>query len=228
MIHTIKGKSINDTWFQAMRACMEHGRIYRIDKGEFEGIHRKEIIANIIIEKPWIRPLAASSRFIVPTTNDKILSYYYNYLINPNFDTEEEEKNNEYKYATWIIPGWPEFCKNLAKDSGGTNQSCITLGEAPGQHFEHKPCLRVIQGKIIDETLEFFLYWRSWDCAFGLPENLGGIELLKEETLDYINMVRNETSRPLVKNGKITAFTPGLHIYEHSWEVINNYVNATK
>ena len=59
------------------------------------------------------------------------------------------------------------------------------------------------------------LYFRSWDMYAGFPENLGGLQLLKEYALSYL-----EDFFPVV-DGEIIAFSDGLHLYEQYFDLAN-------
>jgi len=59
-----------------------------------------------------------------------------------------------------------------------------------------------------------FTYWRSWDLYAGLPQNLGGLQLFKEELAAAVDGMHDTTVRP----GETWAFSAGLHLYDHSIE----------
>jgi len=257
---TIEGGRIEEVWFKTIKACVELGHNYVIDKGEYEGTQRREFdLATLRITSPGIRPLACQSQSITPTTDEEIEKYFQNYLMNPDFDDPEEEKRNEYKYATWIAPMWQACCDMLVQGEGGCNQATIsTTSQMPELKTEieeifvvenvlnppvshqsryiikeawiedttlkQPPCLRVIDMRIRYGKLHFFVYFRSWDLIAGLPENLGGIQLLKEWCLDYINAELSDRGKPLLQDGEIIAMSKGLHIYDHFWDMAKEYV----
>jgi len=140
----ITGNSINDAWFKALKATIELGHEYTIDKGEYQGSKRKELdLAVIKIRKPSIRPLACQSQYITPATDDQIEKYFHDYLLNPEFESEKERERNEYKYATWIgsgnPPRWEQCCRLLLSGEGGCNQATISIGEEPGIQYDQPP-----------------------------------------------------------------------------------------
>ncbi len=276
----IKGTSIQDCWFKAIKACTEVGFDYVIDKGEYQGQIRKEFDhVTIHIQEPWTRPLACQSSVMRPTSDEKIRKYCDDYLLNPDFvedpaieDTEKrreqvdlEFKNNEYKYSTWLGPLWRACCDDLLVGKGGCNQATITLGniilpemkvikgpqpeydmhyratemyerkvlpdgtvriELTGevQRLKHPPCFRVLDMRIRYDKLHFIIYFRSWDLVSGFPENIGGIQTLKEHCLDYMNMMLEERNEPLLKDGSIIANSKGCHIYDHYFDLASDYV----
>jgi len=218
---TVVGTTINDVWFKAIKAAMEHGREYVIDKGEYEGQKRKEFdLAILHVRSPGIRPLACQSQTITPTSDEKIDSYFKNYILDPYFTDSAEMQANEYKYSTWIAPQWQRCCDLLRHGKGGCNQATITLGKGPGDPspFTHPPCMRVIDMRICDDKLHFFVYFRSWDLVSGLPENMGGLQLLKEMCLTYLN-----SHDAGLKDGSLIGISKGLHIYDHYWDIAKEY-----
>lgn len=217
------GTSINEVWFRAIRGCLAFGRDYKIDKGEYEGQYRRELdFVTLHIKRPHQRPLACSLPGIKPTSEEGIEKYFWNYILNDDFDSEEERKNNEYKYASWIALSLEYCCELLAKGQGGCNQATISLGNGANQewHYTHPPCLRLIDMRLTDYHLKFILYFRSWDLIAGLPENLGGLQLLKEMCVDLIEL----QSRSNIFDGPIIAMSKGLHIYDHFWEIAEKEV----
>jgi thymidylate synthase len=70
-------------------------------------------------------------------------------------------------------------------------------------------CLRGIDSWIEEGKLHFMPYFRSWDLWGGFPENLGGIQLLKEDMAKQIG----------VEDGMMIVSCKDLHVYEHTWAV---------
>ncbi|MBI4709485.1 MAG: hypothetical protein HY764_04805 [Candidatus Portnoybacteria bacterium] len=70
-------------------------------------------------------------------------------------------------------------------------------------------CLRGIDVWVEDGTLNFWVYFRSWDLWGGFPVNLGGIQLVKEYMAAEIG----------VKDGGMIVSCKDLHVYEHGWFV---------
>ena len=63
--------------------------------------------------------------------------------------------------------------------------------------------------RIRDKSLNFAVYFRSWDLWNGFPANLGAIQLLKEYMAESIG----------VEDGEIIAASKGLHRYDYIWEL---------
>ena len=68
------------------------------------------------------------------------------------------------------------------------------------------------------EDLIFYPYFRSWDLWAGFSANLAAIQLLKEYMAKEIGC----------KDGNIVAYSKGLHIYGHAFEMaeIRTYYTA--
>jgi thymidylate synthase len=219
----IKAMTINEAWFRAIKTCFAFGHDYKIDKGEYEGQFRRELdLVTLHIRQPYLKPLACSLPSIVPTTDEKIEEYFWNYLMDEDFQSDEEEKYNEYKYASWIAPSWEHCCQLLAKGKGGCNQATISLGKGASDHekFTHPPCLRLIDMRLNDSELVFIVYFRSWDLIAGLPQNLGGIQMLKSTCVDMIETLTGN----VIYDGPIVAISKGLHIYDHFQEIVRKDV----
>lgn len=89
------------------------------------------------------------------------------------------------------------------------NQMVLQVAHPTDMLLQDPPCLRMIQVRIQNRKLHFFVYFRSWDLWGGFPANLGGIQLLKE----YI------TGEIGVEDGEIIASSIGLHIYDYTFNV---------
>jgi thymidylate synthase len=94
------------------------------------------------------------------------------------------------------------------RDGYGTNQACIEVARPEDIELEDPPCLRLVDTRIRDGKLHFYVYFRSWDLWGGLPTNLAGLQLVKEYMASELG----------VEDGTITACSKGLHLYEYAWE----------
>lgn len=72
-------------------------------------------------------------------------------------------------------------------------------------------CLRLVDTQVRGGALHFITYWRSWDLWGGFPANLAAMQILKEYMAGEIG----------VEDGELFAFSKGLHLYDHCWEVAN-------
>ncbi|MBU2562499.1 MAG: hypothetical protein KKF68_02455 [Nanoarchaeota archaeon] len=133
-----------------------------------------------------------------------------------------------------------EWCINHFVNSGfGTNHCAMTVGCAEGLkrydwtvekgelEKDEKPsteCLRAVSAKIKRDKLNLSTFWRSWDLAAGLPQNLGGLVRLMEYMGDEINK-RKKPEQPIITPGVFYATSDGLHIYEHNLDLTKLILN---
>jgi len=201
----VEGMSIGDIWFQCLNKALFEGREYTIEQGSFEGKKRKEIpLVALLIKRPDIRPLSPDIPMGVPApTTDEVIEEYMSYLM-----TGEKQENEEYTYGEYLTPQIDEIIERYKKGYD-TNQLCMTVGGKESIYQADPPCLRVVDTRVQDGALHFILYFRSWDLWGGLPTNLGGLQMLKEYMSREIG----------VRDGTISAFSKGLHIYEHCWDL---------
>ncbi len=201
----IDAHTIGDAWFQCLQKALMEGRTYRIQQGSFEGTYRKEIpLVAIIIRNPGIRPLRPDVPLGVPApTTDEAIEEYMLYLM-----TATKQKNEEYTYGEDLAEQIDEVIRRY-KLGFDTNQMCMTIGSRSSIYLKDPPCLRVLDTRVQDGCLSFILYFRSWDLWGGFPTNLGGLQLLKEYMAKEIG----------VKDGYLIAFSKGLHLYEHCWDL---------
>ena len=89
------------------------------------------------------------------------------------------------------------------------NQMCIEIAQPNDLILKDPPCLRLIDTRIQDNMLHFYIYFRSWDLWNGFPANLAGISLLQEYMADAIG----------VNPGEFICTSKGLHLYEHAVDV---------
>jgi thymidylate synthase len=201
----VQALNIGDAWFQCLEKALKDGRTYRIQQGSFEGKQRKEIpLVAIIIRNPGVRPLRPDVPAGVPApTTDEVIHDYMSYLM-----TGAKQENEEYTYGEDLAPQIDEVIKRY-KQGVDTNQMCMNIGNRDSIFLKDPPCLRVVDTRVQEGKLNFVLYFRSWDLWGGLPTNLGGLQLLKEYMAEEIG----------VKDGSLIAFSKGLHLYEHCWDL---------
>ena len=100
----VEGTSLDDVWFKLLVECYKHGRINKITYGSYAGAKRLEFdfMAGTIYN-PTIRPLSPIMPQSIPpvTTDEEIEKYFINYIM----DGINLEKDEHYRYATWITGG---------------------------------------------------------------------------------------------------------------------------
>jgi thymidylate synthase len=104
-----------------------------------------------------------------------------------------------------------EVIRKYKEGGHGQNQCTMEIGMPSDILLKDPPCMRLIDTMIIDDKLNFYPYFRSWDLWGGFPANLAGLQMLKEFMASVIG----------VEDGEIIASSKGLHLYDHCWEVAN-------
>ena len=205
------GKDLNDAWRNTMWECVKHGYNYTVKKGSYEGQIRKQLQhLMIIVEEPYKRPFKFYTPPTIPEPTDeaKIHQYFYDYLI-----TDTKCDHEDYTYGEMISLQINDVIQILNDSQGHTNQACMNIGGVDNIKMDDPPCLRVVDFKVVEGKLNVNVFFRSWDLFTGLPENLGGIQLLKEYVSLHLNFPHED--------GKLIAYSSGAHLYEMYFPIVN-------
>lgn len=214
----IEAFDLDDAWFQCLARILEHGHVYRIDRGSYAGQRRLEFdCVTVRVKNPahQIIPIMPEGSSIPAPTDMNYIQQYLSYLL-----TSCKTETEDYTYGERLVDpkfkGMPLQCNQVEevikiyKTQGfGTNQAIMEIGMPSDLKLADPPCLRIIDTRVRYGKLHFFLYFRSWDLWGGFPSNLGGLELVKQYMAGEIG----------VDNGEIVAFSKGLHLYEYAWEL---------
>jgi len=226
----IEAFDMDDAWFKCLSEILDHGHVYKIDRGSYAGQHRLEFdFVTIRVKNPahQIIPLMPEGSSIPAPTDMNYIQQYLSYLLTScKTDTEdytygERLVDPKAKIETDVdgktmIKEMPLHCNQVEevikmyKAQGfGTNQAVMEIGMPSDIKLTDPPCLRLIDTRVRYGKLHFFLYFRSWDLWGGFPSNCGGLELVKQYMADEIG----------VENGEMMACSKGLHLYEYAWEL---------
>jgi thymidylate synthase len=99
----------------------------------------------------------------------------------------------------WIIQTYKQFGER-------NNQMVLQVAHPSDMTLIDPPCLRLIDTRIQDDTLNFIVYFRSWDLWGGLPANLAAIQNLKDYMAGEIG----------VQDGEMIVESKGLHLYGYA------------
>jgi thymidylate synthase len=99
----------------------------------------------------------------------------------------------------WVIQTYKKF-------GARNNQMVLQVAHPSDLTLLDPPCLRSIDTRLQDDTLNFVVYFRSWDLWGGLPANLAGIQNLKSYMAGEIG----------VKDGQMIVESKGLHLYGYA------------
>ncbi|MBL7132136.1 MAG: thymidylate synthase [Candidatus Omnitrophica bacterium] len=221
---------LDDAWFQCLSSILDNGVVYEITRGSYQGQRRLEFdFVCVFVKKPGhqIIPIIPEGMNIpVPTDMDYIQGYLSYLLTGTKTETEDytygerlvdakiriKESDNGKEMIKEIplkVNQVEEVIKMYKTQGYGTNQATMEIGMPSDIYLTDPPCLRLIDTRIRNNKLHFFLYFRSWDLWGGFPSNLGGLQLVKQYMADEIG----------VEDGEIIALSKGLHLYEYSWEL---------
>lgn len=202
----IKARDLPEAWFRCLRATLEKGYQYVIDRGSWEGHHRKELDLVVVqVEYPGRRPLIPDVKFGIPSpTSMDYVENYMTYLL-----TSLKADNEQYTYGEDLEKQIPEVIKMYRERGYNTNQAYMAVGKPESIKLLDPPCLRGIDTRVRHGKLNFIVYFRSWDLWAGFPSNLAALQMLKEFMASEIG----------VEDGEIIASSKGLHLYDYCWEV---------
>lgn len=208
----VEGLTISDIWREVMWLCVKNGYDFVVKHGSYVGQIRRQLEdVKIRIYQPWLRPLAPimPPGLPQPTTDEKIEKYFLEYLM-----SDELKENEQYTYGTYIKRQLPRVIEILRQSEGNSNQACITVGDNESINLPDPPCLKVVSFKVVDKHVNMSVFFRSWDLFVGLPENLGGLQMVKEYVLAHLDDLG-------IKDGKLIAYSDGLHLYEQYFDLVN-------
>ena len=225
---TIKSRDIPDAWFLAITHILDNGKKYEVTQGSYVGSFRYEFDSVAIqITHPHICPMLPEipPDIGVPDPVPEGMDYIHKYLSTYLMDGIVQP-NETYTYGSRLVGykvienkniSTPGASKNqiievisVLRNSHGTNQATMEIGLPNDIGTEDPPCLRLIDCKISEKKLHFFVYFRSWDLWGGFPANLAAIELLKQYIADEIG----------IDNGELFAYSKGLHIYDYAKNLV--------
>lgn len=229
----IEAFDLDDAWFQCLSSILDNGVVYEITRGSYQGQRRLEFdFVCVHVKKPshQIIPIIPEGMSIPAPTDMEYIQGYLSYLLTGNkTDTEDYtygerlvdpkvrvKQSPHYASGQGLIKEIPlkvnqieEVIKIYKTQGFGTNQAIMEIGMPSDIQLADPPCLRLIDTRVRNNKLHFFLYFRSWDLWGGFPSNLGGLQLVKQYMADEIG----------VEDGEIIAMSKGLHLYEYSWEL---------
>ena len=202
-----------DSWYQCLKAVLDNGYEYTIDRGSFKGHKRRELdFVTVVVINPSNRPIVPeipkAIEADVPTpTSMEYVNRYLQYLATPL-----KELTEGYTYGERLTGGAlnqiEEVICMYREEGHGTNQACMEIGTPDDISLNDPPCMRLIDTRIRYGRLHFIVYFRSWDLWAGFPSNLAALQLVKEYMASQIG----------VDDGEIVACSKGMHLYDYQFE----------
>ena len=204
-ISVIDARDLSEAWFRCLCETLTQGRKYRIERGSYAGQHRQELdFVTVHVRHPGSRPLIPDvPQGVPPPTSMDYIERYLPYLM-----TAHKAEGEQYTYGQYLEKQIAEVIRMYKENGYNTNQAFMSVGDSQSIFLLDPPCLRGIDTRILDDKLNFIVYFRSWDLWAGFPSNLAAIQLLKEYMSGEIG----------VDDGEIIAMSKGLHLYEYAWE----------
>jgi len=210
----IEATTIPDSWFQSVYKILDSGRIYIIDRGSYEGQQRLEFDhITIRIKYPNSRPLLPECPPGCGVPNPASNDYLEEYL--PYLFTSYKPANTIYTYGSYLEKQIEKVIEIFSKGYHGTNQACMTVGDTDSIFQSDPACLKIIDCRVIDDKLNFIIYFRSNDLWNGYPVNIASLQLLKEYIAEASGL----------EDGEIIYNSKGLHLYNHVWDIAKVVVN---
>jgi len=205
----VVARDLPEAWYDCIKGIMDFGYEYLITRGSFAGQKRKEFDAVVLeILYPGSKPMVPDvpEGLPPPCTMDYVEQYL------PYLMTSDRSQGEQYTYGEDIDAQLPELIRILKEAGEGTNQACMNVGNKNSIFLEHSQCLRLIDTRIRSGKLHFHVYFRSWDLWGGFPANLAAVQILKEYVASEVG----------VEDGLLFAYSKGLHLYDHHWELANS------
>jgi len=205
-ISIVDARDLSEAWFLCLGKTLTQGRRYRVERGSYAGQHRQELDFVVVrVRHPGTRPLVPDvPPGVPPPTSMEYIESYLPYLM-----TAHKAEQEQYTYGQYLEKQIAEVIRMYREDGHNTNQAFMAVGDSQSILLSDPPCLRMIDTRISEGRLHFFIYFRSWDLWAGFPANLAAIQLLKEYMASEIG----------VGDGEIVALSKGLHLYEYAWEL---------
>ena len=205
-IEKIMARDLSEAWFLCLGKTLTEGYEYKIERGSYSGQRRKELDFVVVqIKNPGTRPLIPDvPQGVPPPTSMEYIESYLPYLM-----TAHKAEGEQYTYGQYLEKQIAEVIRMYKEDGYNTNQAFMAVGDSQSIFLSDPPCLRGIDTRILDNKLNFIVYFRSWDLWAGFPSNLAAIQLLKEYMSSEIG----------VGDGEIIALSKGMHLYEYAWDL---------
>jgi thymidylate synthase len=211
----VEARDLSEAWFRCLCSVLTEGRTYKIERGSYAGQKRKELeFVTVHVKHPGTRPLIPDVPQGVPPPST--MDYVESYL--PYLMTAHRKEGEQYTYGQYLETQIAEVIRMYKEDGYNTNQAFMAVGDSQSIFLSDPPCLRAIDTRILRNTLNFIVYFRSWDLWAGFPSNLAAIQLLKEYMASEIG----------VEDGEIIAVSKGMHLYEYSWELARAVTRMTE
>ena len=238
----IEATTLSDAWFQALYRCLEHGNIFKIDRGSYAGDKRLEFdYITIRIKNPDKGDLLPKlpGHYNLPDPVDQdYLDGYISYLM-----TDEVSENESYTYGQRLTnvstnPMYIEFFFGMKEDILIQDKEIWEYDE--GYLNQIEALIWTYKNKGYRNNQMVLQVAQPTDMVLQDPPCLRHIDTrIQDNTLHFFpyfrswdlwggfpaNLAAIEYLKQYVaaeigvKNGEIIAASKGLHLYSYVWEL---------
>lgn len=205
--------SIPAAWRTVVSKINTLGDILEIKAGS-ECVETKKLAVTIIIEHPEVRPLIDDK--CITTNMEKVQAYTLEYLWT---DSCHYDLGEEYTYGSRLRNPIDQLQKaiELTAKEFNNRQITMTIRTPTDIDSPHPPCLTMIDLEVLENYLNLYCYFRSWDAYAGMPENVAGLQLFSEAFVNEVNELR-DFKNPMLHTGKMIMFSKNCHLYKRQYE----------
>jgi thymidylate synthase (methanogen type) len=229
MLKFIKTQTCPEAWISVLKEIWNNGAIFNVKKGS-EISETMKIDVVIEITEPWIRPLINPLVSIaeLQIANKIITTEELQYLAEEYFKDwlwEDKGQSYEYTYANRMRMPVDQLQAVIDRLCEEPNDRQITVVLRQPQDIiqtKDPPCLSLIDLEVIDNKLNQYSYFRSWDCVLGLPFNIAGLQLLNERIVEEVQ----KRSRYILA-GKLILMCKNLHIYKREYKAVEEILKSS-
>ena len=208
---TIQEFDIPAAWRKIVSRINKFGDILEIKVGS-ECVETKKLSVAIIIDRPETRPLVDDK--CITTNLEKVQEYALRYLW-----IDSKTPDEEYTYGSRLRNPVDQIQKAIELTAKEFNNRQITMTVRLPTDIDspHPPCLTMIDLEVLENHLNLYGYFRSWDAYAGFPENIAGLQLFAEAFVNEVNELR-KFKNPVLHTGKLIFFSKNCHLYKRQYE----------
>lgn len=213
----IEASEITSAWRKTVDAIRTEGEVLEIKSGS-ECTETSKLAVTVVISHPELRPLVDDK--CITTDLAKVQRYALEYLWT---DSCHYSAGEEYTYGSRLrspVDQVQKAIELLAKEPNN-RQVTLTIRTPSDINSPHPPCLTMIDLEVIDDKLNLYAYFRSWDAYAGFPENTAGLQLFNEAIVDSVNEILIAQSAPasrLISSGQLVLMSKNCHLYKRQYD----------
>jgi len=231
----IEARNLSDAWIKALTQVYLHGEEYRVGKYNAKTLDLPLMIyIKNALDEPLIHPKAPKFESREKYTNEflhgkgekenEFVYTYYSRLFHYNESLLRSRapniRDNDLKGEDTIIQfNQIDAAISLLKKDPTLRRVVISTWmpykDLSLERSPHAPCLVMIQPRIYNGRLHFYVVFKSQDLYSAFPSNTYALVNLQKKMADELG----------VKAGSYTHFSISMHIYDN---ILDNVVNLLK